>query len=162
MLFLPTTPLINSNPGCCVTPDESNLFRGKRAKMVIRPAAQGGPGIIQCICVAPDLEFGALTSCQYTIYIIFCVRLENKASTTSNASPPPSLTHALRFASLAQAFIPVAQGALSHGALYVIRPALGLAASRVLNALATTAAPTVLRNVRRLCRALVQVSVAGF
>lgn len=56
-----------------------------------------------------------------------------------------------------QVFIPVAQGALSHGALRVIRPALGLAASRLLHALATTEASTVLRNARRFCRALVQV-----
>lgn len=56
-----------------------------------------------------------------------------------------------------QAFIPVVQGALSHGSLQIIRPALDLAASRLLHALATTAAPTVLRNGRRFCRALVQV-----
>ncbi|CAN0526673.1 unnamed protein product, partial [Ectocarpus sp. 12 AP-2014] len=55
-----------------------------------------------------------------------------------------------------QVFIPVAQGALSHGALSVIRSSLGLAASRLLHALATTEAFTVLRNVRRFCRALVQ------
>ncbi|CAN0528539.1 unnamed protein product, partial [Ectocarpus sp. 12 AP-2014] len=55
-----------------------------------------------------------------------------------------------------QVFIPVAQGALSHGALSVIRPSLGLAASRLLHALATTEASTVLRNARRFCRALVQ------
>lgn len=134
--------------------------------MAIRPAAQGRPGFVQCLCVAPDLEFEALTSCQYAIYIISCVRLENEASTTSNAPPPPPPPPLLintrpALASRAQAFIPVAQGALSHGALHVIRPALGFAVSRVLNALATTAAPAVLRNVRRFCRALVQVSVAG-
>lgn len=56
-----------------------------------------------------------------------------------------------------KAFIPVAQGALSHGALRIIRPALGFAASRLLDALACTAASTVLRNGRRFCRALVQV-----
>ncbi|CAM9997431.1 unnamed protein product, partial [Ectocarpus sp. 8 AP-2014] len=55
-----------------------------------------------------------------------------------------------------QVFIPIAQGALSHGALSVIRPSLGLAASRLLHALATTEASTVLRNARRFCRALVQ------
>eukprot|EP00904_Undaria_pinnatifida_P010339 jgi/Undpi1/6435/HiC_scaffold_20.g08916.m1 len=38
----------------------------------------------------------------------------------------------------------------------IIRPALDLAASRLLHALATTAAPTVMRNGRRFCRALVQ------
>lgn len=59
--------------------------------------------------------------------------------------------------SAGQAFIPVAQGALSHGALQVVRPALDLAASRLLRALATTGAPTVLRSARRFCRALVQV-----
>lgn len=56
-----------------------------------------------------------------------------------------------------QAFIPVAQGALSHGALHAVRPALDLAAARLLHALATTGAPTVLRSARRFCRALVQV-----
>lgn len=51
----------------------------------------------------------------------------------------------------------MAQGALSHGALHAVRPALDLAAARLLHALATTGAPTVLRNARRFCRALVQV-----
>ncbi|CAM9510588.1 unnamed protein product [Pylaiella littoralis] len=55
-----------------------------------------------------------------------------------------------------QAFIPVAHGALSPGALQAVRPALGLAASRLLHALATTEASTVLRSARRFCRALVQ------
>ncbi|CAM9933654.1 unnamed protein product, partial [Scytosiphon promiscuus] len=55
-----------------------------------------------------------------------------------------------------QAFIPVAQGALSPGALHVIRPALRIATSRVVQALASTEAPTVLRNARRFCRVLVQ------
>lgn len=57
-----------------------------------------------------------------------------------------------------QAFIPVAQGALSHGALHVVRPKLELAATRLLEALASTSPSTVLRNGRRFCRALVQVS----
>lgn len=56
-----------------------------------------------------------------------------------------------------QAYIPVAQGALSPGALRAIRPSLELEAARLLGALASATPAMVLRRSRRMCRALVHV-----
>ena len=75
----------------------------------------------------------------------------------SRDGPGPLLRACMPGWTIEQAFIPVAQGALSRGSLQVVRPVLELAAARLLHALATTGAPTVLRNARRFCRALVQV-----